>query len=374
MNSRRKSTRREFLKGEAALDALHAVGGGGDESSGGLNGPVDACATDRQARTLLQVGRRAMACQFQIFCDPGRCPGAVNAATEALDLIDALEDQLSVYREHTELMRINQHAAHAAVTIEARLFQLLQQCVTWADESGGAFDVTASPLVKLWGFYTRQGRFPDPAEIKLALENVGSQHLELDPGQLSIRFSKSGVELNLGSVGKGYALDRAAELLDDARVTSYLIHGGQSSIFARGTRRQASAGREPVRWTVALKHPVRPEKRLAVLELQDRGVGTSGSGQQFFYHKGRRYGHVLDPRSGMPAEGVLSATVLAPTAAQADALATMFFVMGIDATAAYCENHPELSVVFVVPGTRQGAVAIETVGSAVPLQILDSDR
>ena len=113
------------------------------------------------------------------------------------------------------------------------------------------------------------------------------------------------------------------------------------------------------------------ERRLAELKIRHCGLGTSGSGQQFFFHRGHRYGHVLDPRRGAPAEGVLSATVLAPDAAEADALATAFFVLGVEATRAYCETRPELSVVFVLPGTREGTVAIETIGIGPQLRVLD---
>ncbi len=107
------------------------------------------------------------------------------------------------------------------------------------------------------------------------------------------------------------------------------------------------------------------------LSVRDRAVGTSGSGQQFFYHQGRRYGHVLDPRTGVPAEGVLSATVLAPSAAEADALATAFFVMGVAATRTYCHSRSDLAVLFVLPGSRQGTVAIETVGLDEDLDLLE---
>ena len=177
--------------------------------------------------------------------------------------------------------------------------------------------------------------------------------------------------MNLGSVGKGYALDRCAEVMAMGGVEAFMCHGGQSSILARGVRRAGDDKQDAVPWSVALRHPLRPERRLAELSLCDQALGTSGSGQQFFYHRGRRYGHVLDPRSGAPAEGVLSATVLAPSAAQADALATTFFVLGVDATSAYCEEHPELSVVFVLPGSRQSTVALETVGDVSQLQLVD---
>jgi FAD:protein FMN transferase len=368
MNARRKTTRREFLKGESARDALanlsFQVGAAGD----GPLGPDSS--TERAPRDyLLQVGRRAMACDFHVYLNAGQHGGAVEAASQALDLVEQLEAQLTVFRPESEVSVINRDAAARPSAVEARLFDLLSRCVSWSQATGGAYDITAGPLVKVWGFYTRSGRFPEAGEIAEAMQRIGSQHLELDPERRTIQFARPGMELNLGSVGKGYALDRCAEILEAAGVSNFLIHGGQSSILARGARDSAS---EVPEWRVALRHPLHSERRLAELRLRQRTLGTSGSGQQFFFHRGRRYGHVLDPRSGRPAEGVLSATVLAPDAAAADALATAFFVLGVDATLAYCETHPELSVVFVLPGARDGTVALETVGMDEHLlQVLD---
>jgi thiamine biosynthesis lipoprotein len=369
MSFRRKSTRREFLRGEAALDALQHLQGPGDSPS--QPQPASALPAGRKD-CLLQIGRRAMACDFEVCCQPARFPGAVEASTEALDLIEMLEDQMTVYRDHSEIMRVNRDAHRLACRVEARLFALLHQCLQWSAETEGAFDITTGPLIKLWGFYTRQGRFPAEQEVQEVLQRVGYRHVRLDQEQLAVRFDCPGVELNLGSVGKGYALDRAAEILDAAGVADYLFHGGKSSILARGARQAATETAAAVPWSIALQHPLRPERRLAELTVRDRAVGTSGSGRQFFYHGGRRYGHVLDPRTGRPAEGLLSATVLAPRAAQADALATTFFVLGIDATRAYCESHPELAVVFVLPGTRGGTVAVESVGIVDELLWLES--
>jgi thiamine biosynthesis lipoprotein len=392
MVPRRRSTRRQFLKGEAALDALQQVPFdtvAPETEQARPRDPADEPPSDQPAGVivprparrgsplLMQIGRRAMACEFQVFCDPERYVGAVEAATAALDLVDRLEAQMTVYRAHSELMEINRRAAYEASPVERQLFALLERCTRWSAETGGAFDITAGPLVKLWGFYKRRGRFPERAEVERVLESIGSAHLDLDPERLTVRFRRPEMELNLGSVGKGYALDRCADLLVEAGVESFLLHGGQSSILARGAKRvgqlaDVDDSQPDAPWSVALRHPLRRDQRLAQLTLRDRAVGTSGSGQQFFYHRGRRYGHVLDPRTGFPAEHVLSATVIAPSAAEADALATTFFVMGVEATSAYCAQHPELTVVFVLPGNRQGTAAIEVVGPADCVELLSA--
>jgi thiamine biosynthesis lipoprotein len=148
--------------------------------------------------------------------------------------------------------------------------------------------------------------------------------------------------------------------LRDQAVENFLIHGGQSSIVACGSRSGLIEGEHG--WSIALRHPLRDEIRLGEVWLRDAALGTSGSAHQFFYHQGKRYSHVLDPRTARPAEGMLSTTVIAPTGAEADALATAFFVMGIDATLVYCEQHPELAAILIASGQRAGALEVVTTG------------
>ena len=158
-----------------------------------------------------------------------------------------------------------------------------------------------------------------------ARARTGWQHLRLDPDALTVAFDREGIRINLGSIGKGYAIDRAIELIrDHSLVDSALVHGGQSSLFALGSPPGQFAGR----WEVALRNPFEPEKPLGVLRLRNRGLGTSGSAFQQFVVDGKVYGHIIDPRSGEPADGPASVTVLAPSAAMADALSTAFYLLG----------------------------------------------
>jgi thiamine biosynthesis lipoprotein len=154
----------------------------------------------------------------------------------------------------------------------------------------------------------------------------GTRWLEVDPAGGRARLAVAGAELNPGGIGTGWAIDRAVDWLRAAGVASVLVHGGQSSVRASGIQGPALPGRSG--WKVGLRHPLRPGRRLATITLADQALGTSGSGTQFFIERGRRLGHILDPRTGRPAEGVISATVLAETAAEADALATALYVLG----------------------------------------------
>lgn len=356
MGSKRTSNRRQFLKGQSALDAVADFADRIDPQAVELVSPSERASE----AFLLQIGRQAMACQFEAFFNAGQYRDASDAALAALDLVDRLEDQLTVYCETSEIMRVNREAAQGAVAIEPRLFSLLESAVELHRQTEGAFDITSGPLTKVWGFYRRQGAIPEESDLAEALSRVGSQFVRLDAEQQTIEFLRSGMELNLGAIGKGYALDRAAEVLLTAGVNDFLWHGGQSSILARGS--QAAQPAEQQGWLVGVRHPLYPERQAIEIRLRDRALGTSGAGTQFFRHRGKRYGHILDPRTGWPATGVFSTTVLAPTAAAADALATALYILGPDQAAAWCEQHPEIGLLMFTPGDAGQGVKLVTAG------------
>ena len=322
--------------------AAQAIGDLAERAIGEHDGSLEPPAA---APYLLKFSRRAMACQFELFLNAGQYRHAQTVAVATLDLVDQLEEQLTVYRDTSEVMAINRQAFGRPVNTEPRLFALLDQAVRLSAATGGAFDITAGPLTKLWGFYRRQGSVPSEAALAETLPRIGSQHLRLDPAERTIAFALEGVELNLGAIGKGYALDRCGELLAEAAVHDYILHGGQSSVLARGSQATSAGGQTG--WTVSVGDPLRPGKQLAELRLLDRALGTSGAGTQFFRQNGRRYGHIIDPRTGWPAEGMLSATVLAPTAAEADALATAFYILGAERSPEFCDSHPDIAAVLI---------------------------
>jgi thiamine biosynthesis lipoprotein len=351
MAAKRSSNRRQFLKGRWAADAL-ADRAEARPSPGDARLPVDHAGEPY----LVQFGRRAMACQFEVFLNAGQHEAASQAALDALDLIDRLESQLTIYRETSEVARLNQAAFETDVVVEPRLFDLFERAVQLHRDTEGAFDITAGPLVKAWGFFHRRGMVPSEEQLSQALAAVGSQKLRLDPELRTVRFLAPGMEINLGAIGKGYALDRAAELLLAVDVENFLWHGGRSSLLARGSHETGSG------WLVAIDHPLRPGRRVIEVCLSDRALGTSGAATQFFRHGRRRYGHILDPRTGRPAEGVYSATALAPSAAEADALATAFYILGVEGTIEYCQNHAGVGALLLVPGPDPGSVELMTAG------------
>jgi thiamine biosynthesis lipoprotein len=295
---------------------------------------------------LVRVHRPAMGSYFEVRL-PAATPGAVDLACRALDLIEALEAQLTVYRDDSEISRLNESAHLGPVPVEKGLFGLLETAVSLSRETEGAYDVTSGALSEAWGFVKGPKRVPTAAALENARSRTGYLHLRLDPSRSTVAFDRAGVRINLGSIGKGHALDRAAGLLRDYWwPTPALVHGGRSSLFALGS----PPGQPGGRWEIALRNPFEPDAPLGILRLRDRGLGTSGAAFQHFVVDGTIYGHIIDPRSGMPALGPASVTVLAPTAALADALSTAFYLLGPKAAEDYAANHPDVGVVIVEEG------------------------
>lgn len=311
------------------------------------------------AGDVLRVRRSAMGSYFEVRLGV-HVPGALDLATRALDVVDALEAQLTVYRDDSELSRLNATAHLGPVPVEAGLFDLLARARDLHDATGGAYDVTAGALSVAWGFFKGPRRVPDADTLADARTRTGQAHVTLDPERRTVAFDRPGIVINLGSIGKGYAIDRAAAVVRHHWwPTSALIHGGQSSLYALGAPPGSLAGR----WEIGLRNPVDPERPLGVIRLRNRGLGTSGASFQRFEADGRVFGHILDPRTGepAPADGPLSVTVLAATAAEADALSTAFYLLGFEATSAFLAERPGVGAIFV-EAAPSGRPSVRTIG------------
>jgi thiamine biosynthesis lipoprotein len=314
-------------------------------------------AGDPDLHTLV-IGREAMACRFEVVFNAGEVADATELACAALDLVDEVENAFSVYRDTSDLSILNATAAGGWQPVSHEVCALLARARALHDRTGGGFDIAAGALVRAWGFLRREGRTPTDEALAAALAASGMRHVELDAAGRRVRFARPGVEINPGAIGKGWAVDRAVERLTAAGVRSVLVHGGQSSVRARGVQGPDEPGRRG--WKVGLRHPLRPGTRLATVTLADRALGTSGSGTQFFIDRGRRLGHILDPRTGRPAEGVVSATVLAADATTADALATALYVLGPAGLDVIAPPGGDVAAILVLPAATAGGLAVAT--------------
>ena len=348
-------TRRDFLAGRALRDEIVAVGQGVGDA---LLDTTDEPRREPTSGATVRLTTSAMATDFAVILneahpDDRRQP--LRWASEALDLIHVLEDQMSVYRPHSELSQLNRVAASRPVQVEERLFELLSLARDISMETDGCFDPTSGQLIALWRQCRKEVRLPTEAELAERLALVGMRQVSFGTvssplpvgegtGQDTlIAFDRAGVELNLGSIGKGYALDRAAEILIEHELTEWLIQGGHSSVIARGGHNGLPG------WPIGLRNPLLPQRRLGTILLRDQALATSGTAVQHFRFEGKRYGHIIDPRTGWPTDTMLSVTVLAPTAAEADALSTAFFVGGVEIAERYCSNHPLVSALLIPP-------------------------
>jgi len=324
---------------------------------------------------LITVSRRAMACAFEVRFQAESCPNGTESALAALDLVESLDKRLSYFKPDSLISEINKSAGGGPVEVEPWLFDLLATAKRLFDETKGAYDVTAAPLWEVWGFARRAGKLPTDAELTEARSHVGCQFMELDPEKLTVRFRLPGMRVNLGSIGKGFALDECCRCLEESGMADFIVHGGQSSVLARGRLERAAAekGRhEPRGWEIGIADPRRPGRRLGIIQLENRALGTTSLQFQSFRHRGRRYGHVLDPRTGLPVDGPLATTVFAPMATQADALSTAFYVMGPDDSRQFCQSHPEIGMVTIVPGRNE--MEVETITSGMESADLKLER
>jgi len=355
MNQR--SNRREFLKGRSLVQAARQAIDNFEFNVPDLS--IDVSET-KQAAYLETYEKRAMACTWELMFNMQQYRESGLAAAKAMQLIDGLESQLTVYDEDSEVSNMNSLAESESVVVAENLFELLSRAQSIYDSTGGAFDITAGQLSAVWGFEQRKGSVPDDATIKSTLASIGMQHLQLDADSKSVRFAVPNLKVNLGGIGKGYAIDRVADSIRQRGIEDFVLHGGQSSVIASGNQKDIESDSKSG-WPVGLSHPVQPDRRLAEFFLRNRALGTSGTARQGFFHQGKRYGHIIHPKTGWPTSHFLSTTVISKSAELSDALATAFFVMPIEEVETFCRDNVDVSAVLVseTPGKTKGQVQLD---------------
>ena len=261
--------------------------------------------------------------------------GALQAASEqAFDEARRLDQMLSNYIPESELSRVNQEAADHPVAVSQEFFDLLEACFDYSRKSEGSFDITVGPLMKVWGFYKGTGHLPHRAEVRAALDQIGYQNVELDPKGRTVRFRKRGMNVDPGGVGKGYAVDRMAAVLRGSGITAALVSGGGSSIYGIG-----APPNEPRGWYIRIRDPKDESKTASEVYLKDNSISTSGNYEKYFRAEGRLYSHIMDPRSGYPAEGTLAVSIVCPKTLDSEVWAKPFYILGRAWTKAHKPNN-----------------------------------
>lgn len=310
-----------------------------------------------ESAILTEVTRKAMATEFAILLPP-QSLDSVELAVTTLERLDQIEQTLTIYNDGSEISKINRIAGQKPVPASYPTFQLIERAQQWSQRTRGAFDITAGPLVKAWGFTERSGRKPSADEVNTALGKVGYQHLNLNREHRTVQFDSPEMSINLGGIGKGDALDQIADELRRGGLDDFLLHGGSSSVLAAGDQ-TANSG---LGWAIGIAHPSKPKRRLAGVRLRNQALATSGSGKQFFHHRGKRYGHVIDPRTGFPAGDLASLTVIMNSAADADACGTGLFVAGTNEMETLSSEPWFPPAVLIRNGKRQDEVTVSCMG------------
>jgi len=266
---------------------------------------------------------------------------AGDAAFAEIARVDSL---MSAYRADSEISKINRRAGEEAVPISDEMLEVLMLSAKYGELSGGAFDISIAPLMKLWKTAERNGAMPDEAAIKEAAALTGYENIALDEKAQTVRFAKPLMEVDLGGIAKGYSVDLAMAELSRHGITAALVNAG-GDIATMGRPPNAKA------WRVGIQKPGRSNARLPeVVHLTTGAVATSGDYERFVEIAGKRFSHIKDPRTGMPAAKACSVTVIAPDATAADALATACSVLGPDEGLELAARLHDVEVMYIVAG------------------------
>jgi thiamine biosynthesis lipoprotein len=262
---------------------------------------------------------------------------------EAIDAVMAemrrIDELMSHYKPESELSQINERANREPVQVDQELFELIKLSTYYSQITEGAFDITYASVGYLYDYPKHV--HPTEAQIKSALPGVNWRNMLLDEAQHTVRFEHPGMRIDLGGIGKGYAVDRGVAILkargiDHAVVTA----GGDTRIIGDHMGRP---------WLVAIRHPDNPQKVVTRIPLSDAAMSTSGDYERYFDEDGVRYHHIIDPHTGHSASKVRSATIIAPTATQTDGMSKTAFVLGPEKALEIINRMPEYDAVFVTP-------------------------
>ncbi len=271
------------------------------------------------------------------------------AIGEAFAAIAEVDRLMSNYRADSELAGVNASAATSPVTVSAPLASVIAAAREVSDRSGGAFDITVGPLVRLWGFHDKKPHLPTPGELAAVRPLVDYRNLLVDEGGRTIRFARPGVEIDLGGIAKGFAVELAANVLRRHGLAGFVDAGGNQYMLGLPPGKPS--------WTVGVRDPDHADGLIGTIDSQAGSVSTSAGYATFLVANGKRYGHILDPRTLHPTDACLSVTTIAADGTLADAVSTAAFVLGPERGLALIDSFPGMSGLIVFRG-RDGKPAV----------------
>lgn len=294
-----------------------------------------AFAQQNFQRTLLLMGSR-----FDITVVAKDSVDAHDAIDLAVGEIKRIERLISSWDPKSSTSEINQNAGIRPVKVEPELFQLIERAISISKLTDGAFDITYASMDRIWRFDGSMTAIPAENEIKASVAKVGFQKIVLNPKEHTVYLKEPGMKIGFGAIGKGYAADRAKEVLMNKGVVAGIINAsGDMNTWGKQANGEA--------WKVAITNPMDKNKVFALLPINEGAVVTSGNYEKYVNLNGVRYSHIIDPRTGYPSTGIISVTVFAPKAELADALATSVFVMGKEAGMDRINQLPKVECILI---------------------------
>ena len=298
------------------------------------------CAGAQQVDSTYHHTTKLMGCRFDftvVAADQIQGDAYIDLAIAEISRIEHL---ISDWDATSQLSEVNRQAGLKPVAVDPELFNLIERSNAISRLTDGAFDVSYASMDKVWHFDGSMDREPTPGEVAASVSKIGYQRIVLDTATHGVFLPEAGMKIGFGGIGKGYAADRARDLLVSRGVRGGIINAS-GDLDAWGRQPDGSD------WLVAITNPLNKAKAFAYMPVEDRAVVTSGDYEKYVRFGGVRYSHIIDPRTGYPATGIISATIFAPRAELADALATSVFVMGVETGVDFINQLPGVDVIIV---------------------------
>ncbi len=283
-----------------------------------FSGCSEKSSDDREMRSRLVMDTKVDVTLFGVSSQE-----ATAVANEMFEEMERLENILSRHISGSDISRINDAAGKNWVSVEPETVDVLKESIAAAELTEGVFDPTVGILLRLWGFGTEDPKVPSPDELEHALQLVGYDYIQIDEENNKVFLTQPGMNIDVGGIAKGYVVDRGQDVTAEAEIKAVFINAG-GDISIRGSRPQGG------KWRVAIQDPDNPQEWIAIIEMEEGSIATSGDYQRFFEQEGVIYHHILDPFTGFPARHVTSVTVTGPSTSMVDALTTGIFVLGVE--------------------------------------------
>ena len=303
------------------------------------------CSFSCLAQVLVRRQMTQMGSVFDISIVAQDSVQANRYIDRAVDEIDRIENLISEWRPETQISEVNRNAGIKPIKVDREVFELTRRGLDYSIMTDGAFDISIAAMDKLWRYDGSMIEMPTPEVVQKSVEKVGYGHIVLDSVNSTIYLPRQGMKIGFGSIGKGYAADKCRQLLQASGVKGGIVNAsGDLSAWGEQPDRKA--------WAIGINNPFKTRQMVKVLKIRTESVATSGSYEKYAEIDGKRYSHIINPRTGYPSTGLTSVTIIGPSAEFANALSTSIMVLGVEEGLDLMKRFPEYKYVFITDTAR----------------------